>query len=184
VDIFILNGNPDDTYSIFDNYLINLEKKLSARGHNCSVIELRKYSISPCCGCFSCFIKSPGICIFKDDGVGILQKHINSNLTVFASPLIMGLPSALLKRMQDRLFPVLHPKMQIFRNKVHLSPRYEKHPKLAVIVDINYRNHRPDDAEITFRSYSCVADDFSTDLIFTGTTNQSTEEVANAISSF
>lgn len=181
MEILVLNGNPDPGHASFDTYLADLRLSLESRGHACSIVTLRDLKLSACTGCFSCFSRTPGVCIFRDDGVFVLKHYINSNLALFASPLIMGFPSALLKRMQDRLLPYLLPDFYLFRKKVHHPPRYERLPKIGLLLDIAHHNHLQTDADLAFESFRNMSDDFATELVFAGTTSQSIDEVIDAL---
>ena len=57
-----------------------------------------------------------------------------SDLVVFASPVVAGFISALLKRFTDRLIPLVLPYFTILENEIHHVSRYEKRPSLGVIV--------------------------------------------------
>jgi multimeric flavodoxin WrbA len=88
-----------------------------------------------CTGCWSCWWKTPGECAIKDDAEQIFRAVINSELIVFASPLIAGFTSAMLKKIQDRLIVLLHPYLQINNGESHHRRRYDKYPEFGVIID-------------------------------------------------
>ena len=66
-----------------------------------------------CVGCFGCWVKTPGECVSKDGSHDIRREVINSDLVLFASPLIMGFTSALLKKAHDKLIPLIHPYFEL-----------------------------------------------------------------------
>ncbi|MGI6212439.1 MAG: flavodoxin family protein [Anaerovoracaceae bacterium] len=82
------------------------------RGAGCEdpeVIDLYACDIAPCQGCLTCWFKTPGECIQKDDAPKILKKIDESDLVVWAAPLyFFGLPSEL-KRLIDRMLSRLKP---------------------------------------------------------------------------
>jgi multimeric flavodoxin WrbA len=61
---------------------------------------------------------------------------INSDLVIFASPLIMGMYSALLKKFHDRAIPLVHPYIEIIYNEFHHRKRYPVYPRMGVLVDV------------------------------------------------
>src|SRR5680860_20197 len=108
--ITILNGNPEQSNSSFDNYLENLSGLLETKGHQVVTLWLRDMDIRPCTGCFGCWVKKPGECAsVEDDSRIVRQEALSSALMILASPVIMGFPSALLKRAQDKFIPMVLP---------------------------------------------------------------------------
>jgi len=101
--ITILNGNPDPDNQKFDDYLNNLIKFLELSDNSVVDFKLREMKIRHCRGCFSCWVKTPGQCIYKDDSHDICREYINSDFILFASPLVMGFTSAVLKIAMDKL---------------------------------------------------------------------------------
>jgi multimeric flavodoxin WrbA len=88
-----------------------------------------------CTGCWSCWWKTPGECAIKDDGEQIFRAVINSDFIIFASPLVTGFTSAILKKIQDRLIVLLHPYLEIINGESHHMKRYDKYPEFGVIID-------------------------------------------------
>ncbi len=78
-------------------------------GAEVETIYLRDKEIHPCQGCFSCWTKTPGKCIFNDDVAGIMKKSDEADLLVFAAPLYhFGIP-ALMKAYIERTLPMIQP---------------------------------------------------------------------------
>ncbi|MBN1351964.1 flavodoxin family protein, partial [candidate division KSB1 bacterium] len=102
--ITILDGTPDSVHEALDRYLKNLVNALQTR-HVVTRIALNALNIQFCTGCWSCWWKTPGECAIKDDSHEICRQVIHSDFVVLASPVIMGFPSALLKKTQDKLIP-------------------------------------------------------------------------------
>jgi len=103
MNITILNGNPDDNNHTFDQYLLALSNRLLAEGHEVRMMALRDLVIRACTGCYACWVHTGGHCVSQDDTFIIRQAVSASDLTLLASPLLMGFPSALLKRTADKL---------------------------------------------------------------------------------
>ncbi|MHA2273735.1 MAG: flavodoxin family protein, partial [Candidatus Hodarchaeales archaeon] len=55
-------------------------------GANVELIYVRDLEIGPCRGCYTCWTKSPGKCVQKDDMVEILPKLASADIVVFATP--------------------------------------------------------------------------------------------------
>lgn len=71
-------------------------------GNNVEIISLRENRIAPCVGCGSCQIH--GECFMKDNLNSILDKVIDSDVLVFASPVYYYSVSGTLKNFIDRTY--------------------------------------------------------------------------------
>lgn len=178
--ITILNGKPGNSYSGFNDFLIKISKFLEKESHRVKIINLEKLNIEYCRGCFSCWTKTPGKCIFDDDMSTIYPDIINTDLLIFASPLIMGFTSALLKSVQDRLIPLIHPYFEIINDEFHHKKRYENYPKLGLLVE-KEETTDGEDLEIIADIYKRLALNFRSELKFSKTMASSEEDIINAI---
>lgn len=122
--IIILNGNPTNENQAFDTYLHELAVKLEATNRPTEIMTLRELNASYCTGCWSCWVKTPGLCLFNDDSHLVCEKVIHSDLAIIASPIIMGYLSALLKKYMDKMIPLIHPYFAVVRGEVHHRHRY------------------------------------------------------------
>jgi hypothetical protein len=87
-----------------------------------------------CTGCWSCWWATPGLCAHKDDMAGLYPKMVEADLVVWASPLILGTVSALLKKAQDRFIPLAHPYIKVVEGECHHRHRYQKNADIGLIV--------------------------------------------------
>jgi len=128
----VLNGSNRDEnpLNIWENIIV---EKLENRGWEVETVELRNIKLSTCIGCFGCWIKTPGQCILKDNGVEICKAVARSDLLVLLTPVTFGGYSFELKKMVDRLIPNLLPLFTKINGEIHHKTRYEKNPKLLVI---------------------------------------------------
>ncbi len=133
--IIIINGNPEEQNPAFDNYLAEYQKGLSKTGHIVRIITLRDMNLGFCRGCFKCWHTTPGICTINDDIKIIHREVIQADLVVWASPLIRGYFSSLLKKVQERMIPLLHPYVEIVSGEIHHRKRYLFYPVYGVIVE-------------------------------------------------
>lgn len=69
-------------------------------GNQVEKIRVAEKKISCCSGCYAC--KSTGICAIKDDMADILQKIIDADVLVLASPVYFYSIDAQLKAVIDR----------------------------------------------------------------------------------
>lgn len=177
--VTILNG-------IADNSLKDFEEKLSglfeAHKENYSFenFTIRDMDIKYCTGCFGCWVKTPGKCVHNDEMPGILKSIINSDITIFISSVKMGFVSACLKKVCDRAIPLIHPYIEIVNEECHHVKRYEKYPKLGlVLVDRNIDSL--DGMDTIVDIYNRLALNLKTELCFSVLSNGSVEGLNNEI---
>ncbi|MGC7871278.1 flavodoxin family protein [Desulfosporosinus sp. SYSU MS00001] len=177
--VLILNGNPKAKNERFEEYIQELALDLKQNGHNTIVLNLKEMEINRCIGCYSCWLKTPGKCIFNDDGPQILKEYLKADFVLFASPIIMGFISSLLKGVQERCLPLVLPFLYVKNDRMQHISRYEKYPAIALLLDHSedYDQVSAEIIEKVFRSSN------SRKFLFTKTMNNSPEEVAYAINS-
>jgi hypothetical protein len=180
MQISVLNGNPHVDNKVFDGYLQRLSDHLESHGHKVTLFTLREMDLKYCIGCFGCWVKTPGECIVKDDSSIIRKECINSDLMLFASPIIMGFTSALLKKAHDKFIPLIHPYFELVNGEVHHLARYIKYPLAALLLEKG-EDVDQEDIEIISDIYRRDVVNFKTTLAFISLTSQSIEEVADEI---
>ena len=66
--VLAINSSPrGDGQSKTELMLNHLVKGMREAGAEVEVVELRKRKVNNCIGCFTCWTKTPGVCIHKDD---------------------------------------------------------------------------------------------------------------------
>ncbi len=131
--IIILNGDMNPGTGEFTTYIQQLTNKLN-KTNLCRTFNLFEMNLHYCTGCWSCWRKTPGRCAIKDDAEEIFSEVINSDLVIFASPLMVGFTSSVLKKVTDRLIVLLHPYIEIIEGECHHVKRYEKYPEIGVLL--------------------------------------------------
>lgn len=169
--ILILNGNPHKENKQFDEYCQTLGNRLTVMGDQAEIIMLREKSIGDCIGCYSCWLKTPGVCALKDDQTEVLRGFVHCDLVVLASPITMGFVSADIKKVHDRLIPLVHPFLQLVNDRMAHCPRYDKTAQTALLLEKN-GFFDENDAEIIRKVYGGA--------VFTYFTDNEAEEVAYA----
>ncbi len=177
----ILNGNSERDGATFDGFLNRLSAMLESGGHLVSLLNLRELDIRPCMGCFGCWFKTPGECCIKDDSLKVNRAVINSDFTLWASPLIMDFPAALLKNAMDRSVPLIHPYIEVDNNEAHHAARYPRYPRLGMILGKELETSAQT-LEIIDNVFCRLALNFKSCLEFCMTTEASVEDVAARIS--
>jgi multimeric flavodoxin WrbA len=72
------------------------------KGHTIEVVELGKYDVFPCLGCFSCVTKHPRKCVNKDMVFEIKRNVQRYELTIYMTPVIFGHFSSAIKIAIDK----------------------------------------------------------------------------------
>lgn len=178
MNITILNGNPSQTE--FDGYLGKLEARLEENGHTVNQISLREVDFSYCIGCFGCWVKTPGVCSSQDESCEIRKAVIQSDFTLWAAPLRMGFPSALLKQALDKSIPLIHPYMIVDQGEAHHRKRYERYPRLGLVVEPEFDTDERD-LDIVTDIFSRVAINLKSKLEFSLTSETPVEDLINRI---
>jgi multimeric flavodoxin WrbA len=159
--IVILNGNIDPL-----NNFSGLEKQVSEQlgnEHDVMSCNLSELNIRQCIGCWNCWCKTPGICVHKDEATQVMRSIIHADLVVFASPMMKGFTSSLLKRLQDRMIVLIHPYIEVIEDECHHRKRYAKHPDFALLIQ-KEADTDEEDMEITTTIYKRLALNFHCQL--------------------
>jgi len=125
----ILNGSRNNENSLDDIQGIIVDE-LAAIECNIDSFILRKMNITHCVGCFECWVKTPGVCKFNDDGIEIAKEIIKSDLLIFLTPVTFGGYSSELKKVLDRIICLICPFFTKINGETHHKRRYEDFPIL------------------------------------------------------
>jgi multimeric flavodoxin WrbA len=131
--ITILNANPE--FSTFDTYLNQVQSALEGAGHMLTRLDLRELPLRYCIGCWGCWVKTPGECVSRDASLEMDRAVIQSDFTLWAAPLRMGFPAALLKMAMDKHLPLIHPYMVVDQMEAHHRKRYARYPRLGLLLE-------------------------------------------------
>jgi len=178
--VCVLDGHPPEDGRAFETWMHRFVQILQERGHNVNRILLRDRRIKSCLGCWACWVKTPGRCVIEDDMEAVFAEIVSADWLIMASPMIMGYPSALLKKCMDRMVPWVHPYIEIEGGECHHRPRYANAPKVGLLLERS-GDTDVEDIDITTDLISRFARNMKTMHQFTRLTSQPVEEVCNAI---
>ena len=132
--ILALNSSPRTQDQSKTELMLNaLVEGMQKEGAEVEVISLRKKTVKNCIGCFSCWTKTPGVCIQKDDmTTELFPKWVNSDLAVYATPLYHWTMNATMKAFIERTLPVIQP-FFVMNEGRWKHPLRDKHPRQAVL---------------------------------------------------
>lgn len=176
--IVILNGGPEP--GKLDGYIADLTERLEAGGHTVKIFRLRDMDIGGCVGCFNCWLKTPGSCMNPDDTDMIRWEYVHSDFIIYASPVVMGFISALLKNAIDRNIPLALPYLRAYKGEMHHILRYEPIRGFGVILEPG-DDCDDEDLRIIRDIYIRNSLNLGTKMYFMETTDKNAEEVSNAI---
>ena len=126
----ILNGVRKDDNALDSVHAIIVDE-LTKIGWKVESFTLREHTIGHCVGCFGCWVKTPGMCRFNDAGPTIARQFIQSDMSIFFTPVIFGGYSAELKKAVDRAVICLNSSFFMkIDGEVHHKPRYVRYPRL------------------------------------------------------
>ena len=111
-------------------------------GWDMKAFALAGMDIQPCRGCFSCWVKTPGRCVIRDDEEQVLAATAASDRVIWLTPVTFGGYAPELKKALDRIIPILLPFFTRVRRETHHPLRYPRRRRLLAIGTL-----RQEDAE-------------------------------------
>jgi len=134
--ILSINSSPRTGGQSKTELMLNhLVKGMQEAGAEVEVVNLREKKIKNCIGCFTCWTKTPGKCIHKDDMTKeLFSKWLKSDIVVYATPLYHYTVNAEMKRFIERTLPVLEPFFERRDNRT-VHP-WRKTPPDAVVLSV------------------------------------------------
>jgi multimeric flavodoxin WrbA/putative sterol carrier protein len=113
--------------------LTHLVKGMREAGAGVEVVDLRKKRVKHCIGCFTCWTKTPGVCVHKDDMTNeLFPKWRDSDLVIYATPLYHFTLNATMKAFIERTLPFLEPYLKDRGGETSHPVRFN-HPKVVFL---------------------------------------------------
>ena len=133
--ILVINGSPKINYSntlkLTNCFLEGVQDKV-----DCEIKEFSPYeskNINPCIGCYTCWTKTPGCCIYDDDMP--LNDYIAADLVIWSFPLYYHSMPSKAKCVMDRLLPLVKPNIYTNDNGECFHPyRHDISDKKIVLI--------------------------------------------------
>jgi len=134
--VLALNASPrkqHGTTDIIIDYFLEGARQAGATTKKHYVTDL---DIKGCTGCFTCWTKTPGRCIHRDDMDWLIPETKEAEIIIFGTPIYNGNITHYMQRMTERFLPTLLPWMEESGDTTHHPLRYEKKPQKRVLVAV------------------------------------------------
>jgi FMN-dependent NADH-azoreductase/putative sterol carrier protein len=140
--VLALNSSPrKGDQSKTELMLSHLVQGMREAGAEVEVINLRDKKIRFCSGCFTCWTKTPGVCVHQDDMTKELYpKWLAADLAVYATPLYHFTLNANLKAFIERTLPAIEPFL-VEKNGHTSHPIREKMPAAVMLSVAGFPEH-------------------------------------------
>jgi putative sterol carrier protein len=136
--ILAIQGSPRPKVSNTEILLQQFLQGAQSQGAETETIYLKDKDIHSCVGCYTCWAKTPGVCIFKDDMPELLEKVRSCDIIVYATPLYNYNMTSLLKAFQERLLPLVDPHLIKKEATYRHPPRYELNRKMVLLSNCGF----------------------------------------------
>lgn len=110
-----------------------LNKELIRKNTDHEIVEAANMKISPCVGCNSCWLKTPGVCAIKDDYETIIKKIISADQLWVITNTAFGFMDHKGKNVFDRIVPTLTMYLKFQGDQMRHVPRYDKTTDVGII---------------------------------------------------
>jgi putative NADPH-quinone reductase len=132
--VLALNSSPrSEDQSKTELMLSHLAQGMREAGAEVEVVALRDKKVKNCIGCYTCWTKTPGVCIHKDDMTNELYpKWLDADLVVYATPLYHFTVNATMKAFIERTLPVIEPFFEL-KGERTWHPLRHRHPAVAML---------------------------------------------------
>ena len=102
-------------------------------------VDLSQLKIADSMGCFSCWVRTPGRCVIRDDAVGVYPLIAHSDHVIYVSRLFCGSYDVPMKTMLERAIPIQQAFIRLVEGETHHVQRRVV-PKRAVIIGYGARS--------------------------------------------
>lgn len=96
--------------------------------------DLTHSAVKDCVGCWTCWWKTPGRCVYKDLDE-FYHEYITADKAIYFSKVTKGFVSGNLKTLFDRMIPLYLPYTTYTTGESMHVPRYEKYPDIEFFYD-------------------------------------------------
>ena len=99
-----------------------------------TMINLSSLNMHHCVGCFSCWIKTPGQCVIRDDAIHVYPLIAKSQNLMLVSRIVFGGFDTIMKTMLERALPIQQPFMRLHHGEIHHVQRNVAPKKATLLI--------------------------------------------------
>ena len=133
--ILMINGSPkgknSNSYKLSKAFIEGIQNK---ENFEYEEIQVNTLNIKPCLGCFSCWNKTPGECVIKDDMKNVIEKILWADMVIWSFGLYYFSVPSVLKTLIDRQLPLVLPFMVKDSETGSHPTRYDMSNKKHVVI--------------------------------------------------
>jgi multimeric flavodoxin WrbA len=132
--ILAINSSPRSGGQSKTELMLNhLVEGMQEAGADVEVVNLREKNIKNCIGCFTCWTKTPGKCLHKDDMTNeLFPKWLEAHLVVYATPLYYHFMNSAMSTFLERTLPAIQPFFEQSEGKTY-HPLRNKVPATVML---------------------------------------------------
>jgi multimeric flavodoxin WrbA len=131
----VINAAPrmetGNTQMVLNPFLVGLRHQ----GAEVDLALLARKDIRPCRGCFTCYAKTPGVCVNRDDMPGLIERIRRADVLVLATPVYLDGVTSWAKLFIDRLVVFLDPHFVVDGDRL-IHPLRWKFPRKIILVSV------------------------------------------------
>lgn len=150
--VLALNSGPRPDAESYTVRMLNpLIEGMREAGADVEVIHLREKKIRNCIGCFTCWTKTPGTCLHKDDMTRELYpKFLAADLVIYATPLYFHTINAAMATFMERTLPAALPFFEEGEDGKTYHPMRHKVPASVLLTVCGFPEMSEFDALLEF----------------------------------
>lgn len=107
--------------------------------------DMEKVDFHDCTGCWTCWKKRPGQCVFSDLDQ-FYHAYVNADDVIFHLKVVQGFVSGNIKSLFDRMIPLFLPYTSYEKGESMHLPRYPKYPDVTVYYKGNFISKEEEEA--------------------------------------
>ncbi len=170
MNITVVNGIRNTADNPLQTCLRDIIENVDAQ-HNVDLFTIEDMDINYCRGCFSCWVKNPGRCIYRDDIDEVLKSIVKADLFLIVSPLDAGFITSEAKKALDRIIPLVLPFIKGYGGECHHVPRYERNADLGILLLDEGSGIEDEAKDIVFESFDRLAKNFHANKVIKTSAN-------------
>lgn len=130
--LLVFNGSPRKSCGTTDILLETFIEGAKKSGADVDKHHITDLNINGCLGCFTCWWKTPGKCVHRDDMDWILPAIAEADILLLGTPIYGRNMTHYLQRLLERTFSFSLPEMQVRDGETSHPGRIRKFPRIVL----------------------------------------------------